>query len=81
MDGKFPVVYAGTDAVHYWSLGVPAFCYGPGRMISSDNEVADHPPVAVKDIVACAKVLAFTALDVCSKSKDEHRQLRPKVRG
>jgi len=75
-DGKYPVVYAGTDAVHYWSLGVPAFCYGPGGMISSDNEVADHPPVALKDIVACSKVLALTALDICSKTKEEYRQLR-----
>ena len=80
-DGKYPVVYAGTDAVHYWNLGVPAFCYGPGGMISSDNEVADHPPVAIKDIVACAKVLALTALDICSKSKEEYRKLRPQSVG
>jgi len=39
--------------------------------------VADHPPVALKDIVACSKVLALTALDICSKTKEEYRQLRP----
>jgi acetylornithine deacetylase len=75
-NGKYPVVYAGTDAAHYWELGVPAFCYGPGGMLSEENEAADHPPVSVDQIVTCTKVLALTALDICTKTKEEYQKLR-----
>lgn len=75
--GKFSTVYAGTDAVHYWNRGVPAFCYGPGGDRPPGHELSHHPPVRVSEIADCAKVLALTALDICTLSKEEYRKRRP----
>lgn len=75
-NGRHRVVYAGTDAVHYWNLGIPAFCYGPGGARPTGYEHTHHPPVLVSQIVACAKVMALTALDICSMTRDEYASLR-----
>jgi acetylornithine deacetylase len=77
--GKIRSVYAGTDAVHYWKRGVPAFCYGPGGERPPGHELSHHPPVLVKQMVDCAKILALTALDICTKTKEEYQKLRPSV--
>ncbi len=74
--GKIRAVYAGTDAVHYWKRGVPAFCYGPGGERPPGHELSHHPPVLVKQMVECSKILALAALDICTKTKDEYRKLR-----
>lgn len=75
--GKFRAVYAGTDAVHYWKRGVPAFCYGPGGERPRGYELSHHPPVFVKQMVECSKILALTAIDICTKTKEEYRKHRP----
>ncbi|MHA2024379.1 MAG: M20 family metallopeptidase [Candidatus Thorarchaeota archaeon] len=72
--GKYNTVYAGTDAVHYWNRGIPAFCYGPGGERPPGQELTHHPPVLVREIVYCAKVLALTALDICTLTKEEYQQ-------
>ncbi|MHA1949374.1 MAG: M20 family metallopeptidase [Candidatus Thorarchaeota archaeon] len=77
--GMHTAVYAGTDAVHYWNRGVPAFCYGPGGERPPGYEFTHHPPVRVSDILNCAKVLALTALDICTLSKEEYQQRRPRA--
>ena len=77
--GKYSTVYAGTDAVHYWKRGVPAFCYGPGGERPPGYEVSHHPPVLVSEIVDCAKILALAALDICALSKEEYQRRRPDV--
>jgi acetylornithine deacetylase/succinyl-diaminopimelate desuccinylase-like protein len=77
--GKYSTVYAGTDAVHYWKRGVPAFCYGPGGERPPGYEVSHHPPVLVSEIVDCAKILTLAALDICALSKEEYQQRRPDV--
>ncbi|MHA2064569.1 MAG: M20 family metallopeptidase [Candidatus Thorarchaeota archaeon] len=77
--GEYATVYAGTDAVHYWKRGIPAFCYGPGGERPPGHELSHHPPVLVSEIVDCAKVLALTALDICTLSKEEYQKRRPVV--
>jgi len=76
--GGHRAVYAGTDAAHYWDHGVPAFCYGPGCMRRLDLKMGHHPPVPVEQIVSCTKVLALTAVDICTKTNEEYNRLRPK---
>ena len=78
--GKFSTVYAGTDAVHYWNRGIPAFCYGPGGERPPRHELSHHPPVRVSEIVDCAKVLALAALDICTLSNEEYQKRRPQTR-
>lgn len=72
------VVYAGDDDAHYWGIGVPAFCYGPGCMRKLDPKLGHHPPVPVEHIVICTKVLALAALNICTKTREEYNRLRPK---
>ncbi|MHA2359731.1 MAG: M20 family metallopeptidase [Candidatus Thorarchaeota archaeon] len=78
--GMYSAVYAGTDAFHYWNRGIPAFCYGPGGERPPGHELTHHPPVLVSEIVNCAKVLALTALDICTLSKEEYQQCRSGTR-
>ncbi len=77
--GEYSTVYAGTDAVHYWKRGIPAFCYGPGGERPPGQELSHHPPVRVSEIVECAKVLALAAFDICTLSKEEYQKRRPDV--
>lgn len=70
------VVYAGTDAAHYWSRGIPAFCYGPGCTEQPYLKMGHHPPVPIIQILTCTKALALTALDICTKTKKEYNRLR-----
>ena len=59
-----PGSYTGDDTCHLWKAGVPCLLYGPGGGSESDT-VADEY-TRISDMLQVAKVLALTALDVCS---------------
>ena len=62
-----PGSYTGDDTCHLWAAGVPCLLYGPG----GGSESADIPDEysRIGDMEQVAKVLALTALDVCSLPK------------
>ena len=62
-----PGSYTGDDTCHLWAAGVPCLLYGPG----GGSESADIPDEfsRISDMEQVAKVLALTALDVCSLPK------------
>lgn len=59
-----PMSYTGDDTCHLWNAGVPCVLYGPGGV----SESADIPDEysRVPDMELAAKVMALTAVDVCS---------------
>lgn len=67
IEDRYYSSYAGADTGHLWNAGVKAIAYGPGW---SDGSPPDAN-VSIENIVICTKVLALTALDICSKSKSE----------
>ena len=62
-----PGSYTGDDTCHLWAAGVPCLLYGPG----GGSESADIPDEfsRISDMEQVAKVLALTALEVCSLPK------------
>ena len=56
-----PLSYSGNDTTHLWKAGIPCVIYGP---TGGENEPDNY--VLVSQMVQCAKVLALTAIDVCS---------------
>ena len=59
-----PMSYTGDDTCHLLNAGVPCVLYGPGGV----SESADIPDEysRVPDMELAAKVMALTAVDVCS---------------
>ncbi len=59
-----PYSYASNDTCHLWNAGIPCVLYGP-RVVRGDSD-EDDSYVIISEMVQCTKVLALTALDVCS---------------
>ncbi len=62
-----PGSYTGDDTCHLWRAGVPCLLYGPGGGSESDTIPDEYSRIS--DMEQVAKVLALTALDVCSLPK------------
>lgn len=60
-----PFSYTADDTCHLWKAGIPCLLYGPGVIKGSADE--DDSCVIISDMVKVTKVLALTALDVCSR--------------
>ncbi len=58
-----PLSYSANDTTHLWKAGIPCVIYGP---TGGENEPDNY--VLVSQMVQCAKVLALSAIDVCSQS-------------
>ena len=59
-----PNSYSANDTCHLWNAGVPCLIYGPG--VGQYEDGCDDGYVKVSEMVTCTKVLARTALEVCS---------------
>lgn len=76
-----PGSMAGADSGHLWSRGVPCFNYGPTQHSRFYNEVV------LSKLEHGTRVLAMTAAEVCSRSRDElgyeatWKKAAPKVQG
>ena len=60
-----PGSHAGADSGHLWDRGIPCFNYGPTQHSRFYDEVA------LPKLEHGAKVLALTAAEVCTRSRDE----------
>jgi acetylornithine deacetylase len=70
-----PGSHAGADSGHLWKQGVPCFNYGPTQHSRFYNEVP------LTKLEQGTKVLAFTAAEICTRSRAEldfERQWRPR---
>ena len=59
-----PNSYSANDTCHLWNAGVPCLIYGPG--VGQYEDGCDDGYVKVSEMITCTKVLARTALEVCS---------------
>jgi acetylornithine deacetylase len=59
-----PGSYSGDDTSHLWPAGVPCLIYGPYG--SYESETVQDEYTRIDDMSQVARVLALTALDVCS---------------
>lgn len=66
---SLPMSYAGNDTAHLWRAGIPCVLFGPG---GGWDERPDEPDqyIRISDMTTCAKVMALSALDVCSQPAD-----------
>lgn len=64
-----PGSYSGDDTSHLWAAGVPCLLYGPGG--SQESETAQDEYTRIDDMSLVARVLALTALDVCTLPEQE----------
>jgi acetylornithine deacetylase len=60
-----PGSHAGADSGHLWSHGIPSFNYGPTQHSRFYNDVA------LTKLEHGTKVLALTAAEICTRSRDE----------
>jgi acetylornithine deacetylase len=60
-----PGSHAGADSGHLWQRGIPCFNYGPTQHSRFYNEVV------LSKLEHGTRVLAFTAADVCTRTRDE----------
>jgi len=60
-----PYSYTANDTCHLWKAGIPCLLYGPGVIRGNADE--DDSCVLISDMVKVTKVLALTALDVCTR--------------
>lgn len=74
-DTTFPICYAGDDDAFFTQIGIPAFCYGPAAE-PIPGFIGQHHPVDIFDLVTCTKVLALTAMEVCTKTREEYSKHR-----
>jgi acetylornithine deacetylase len=58
-----PLSYSAGDASWLWKAGIPAVYYGPGGGFLEPGPGGSY--IAISEMVACARVLALTALDLC----------------
>ncbi|MCH7802132.1 MAG: hypothetical protein IIC24_11410 [Chloroflexi bacterium] len=63
-----PSSYSANDTCHLWSAGIPCLIYGPGAVRGNEHE--DDSYALISEMVACTKVLAATALEVCNLDTD-----------
>jgi acetylornithine deacetylase len=63
---SLPMSYAGNDTAHLWKAGIPCVLFGPS---GGWDESPDEPDqyISIAEMVTVAKVMALTALDVCSQ--------------
>lgn len=63
---SLPMSYAGNDTAHLWRAGIPCVLFGPA---GGWDERPDEPDqfVHVSEMATCARVLALSALEVCSR--------------
>ena len=59
-----PLSYSGDDTCHLWKAGIPCVLYGPSGGWDGGEEPDNY--VSISEMEQCAKVLALTAIDVCS---------------
>ena len=58
-----PMSYSAGDSCWLWKHGIPCLHYGPGGGFLDPGP--DGSYIFISEMVACAKVLAHTAMDVC----------------
>ena len=58
-----PMSYSAGDSCWLWKRGIPCLHYGPGGGFLDPGP--DGSYIFISEMVACAKVLAHTAMDVC----------------
>jgi acetylornithine deacetylase len=63
---SLPMSYAGNDTAHLWQAGISCLLFGPS---GGWDESPDEPDqyISISEMVTCAKVMALTALDICSQ--------------
>ncbi len=68
--GPLPMQMAGNDSGHLSHAGVESVSYGPrGKQTPGAPEAERYHRVLLADITNCAKTLALTAVEVCTKEK------------
>ena len=63
---SLPMSYAGNDTAHLWRAGIPCVLFGPSGGWDESPEEPDQY-ISIAEMVTVAKVMALTALDVCSQ--------------
>lgn len=61
-----PNSYSANDTSHLWNAGIPCLIYGPQNGKFEDN--VDDGYSVISEMIDCSKVLAATAVEVCSYS-------------
>lgn len=66
---SLPMSYAGNDTAHLWRAGIPCVLFGPA---GGWDERPDEPDqyIRISEMTTCARVMALSALDVCSQRAD-----------
>ncbi len=64
---SLPMSYAGNDTAHLWRAGIPCVLFGPSGGWDKSPEEPDQY-IRISEMVTVAKVMALTALDICSQS-------------
>jgi acetylornithine deacetylase len=63
---SLPMSYAGNDTAHLWRAGIPCVLFGPGGGWDESPEEPDQY-ISISEMVTVSKVMALTALDICSQ--------------
>ncbi len=63
---SLPMSYAGNDTAHLWRAGISCVLFGPSGGWDESPEEPDQY-ISISEMVTVAKVMALTALDVCSQ--------------
>jgi acetylornithine deacetylase len=63
-----PHSYSADDTCHLWKAGIPCLLYGPATIRGNEDE--DDACVLVSEMETVTRVLAATALDVCSRRRE-----------
>ncbi len=63
---SLPMSYAGNDTAHLWRAGIPCLLFGPSGGWDESPEEPDQY-ILISEMVTVAKVMALTALDICSQ--------------
>jgi acetylornithine deacetylase len=66
---SLPMSYAGNDTAHLWKAGIPCVLFGPSGGWDESPEEPDQY-ISISEMVTCARVMALTALDICSHSAE-----------
>jgi acetylornithine deacetylase len=63
---SLPMSYAGNDTAHLWQAGIPCLLFGPSGGWDESPEETDQY-ISISEMETVAKVMALTALDICSQ--------------
>jgi acetylornithine deacetylase len=63
---SLPMSYAGNDTAHLWRAGIPCLLFGPSGGWDESPEEPDQY-ILISEMVTVAKVMALSALDICSQ--------------